>query len=114
MYFCICLPNHICQVGRLAVKTSCDSWLEHIYQVGVSRYTNEDLINSKHLNIYQKKIKFSEGGAKKLAADFAFFRQWVDSTTLLTPDSKRYLLSLTIFTFTYINVNILTYLLTVN
>ena len=39
------------------MKTSCDSWLEHIYQ---------------------KKIKFSEGGAKKLAADFAFFRQWVE------------------------------------
>ena len=50
------------------MKTSCDSWLEHIYQ---------------------KKIKFSEGGAKKLAADFAFFRQWVDASTLLTPDSKR-------------------------
>lgn len=67
--------------------------LNHL--AGVPLYTNEDLINSKHLNIYQKKIKFSEGGAKKLAADFAFFRQWVDSTTLLTPDSKRYLLSLT-------------------
>ena len=62
-------PTEVQQVvGRLAVKTLCDSWLEHIYQ---------------------KKIKFSEGGAKKLAADFAFFRQWVDSTTLLTPDSKR-------------------------
>ena len=32
---------------------------------------------------------FLEGGAKKLAADFAFFREWVDSTTLLSDDSKR-------------------------
>jgi hypothetical protein len=56
-------------VGRLAVKTLCDSWLEHIYQ---------------------KKIRFSEGGAKRLAADFAFFRQWVDSSPHLTDEAKRW------------------------
>ena len=55
-------------VGRLAVKTLCDSWLEHIYQ---------------------KKFKFSEQGAKQLSADFAFLRQWVDSSHHLTEDSKR-------------------------
>ena len=56
-------------MGRLAVKTLCDSWLEHIYQ---------------------KKIKFSEAGARQLSADFAFLRQWVDSNVHLTEDSKRW------------------------
>jgi hypothetical protein len=37
----------------ICAQTLCDSWLEHIYQ---------------------KKIKFSEYGAKQLAADFGFLR----------------------------------------
>jgi len=60
-------------VGRLAIKTVCDSWLEHIYQ---------------------KKIKFSENGARQLFADFSFLRQWVSSSSHLSDDSKRYLLLL--------------------
>ena len=62
-------PTEVQQVvGRLAIKTLCDSWLEHIYQ---------------------KKIKFSESGAKQLLADFAFLRQWVESSQHLTEDSRR-------------------------
>ena len=57
------------------MKTSCDSWLEHIYQVCDEKFSLNSIL---HFYLHQKKIKFSEGGAKKLAADFAFFRQWVD------------------------------------
>jgi hypothetical protein len=43
----------MCVRWAAGAQTLCDSWLEHIYQ---------------------KKIKFSEHGARQLAADFGFLR----------------------------------------
>jgi len=67
-------PTEVQQVvGRLAIKTLCDSWLEHIAQ---------------------KKFKFSEAGAIQLSKDFASLRQWIEGSQHLTDDSKRYVLLL--------------------
>lgn len=81
-------PTEVQQVvGRLAIKTLCDSWLEHIYQ-------KKFKFRWEWRGGYQKPIFqliFSECGATQLAKDFAFLRQWIEGSQQLTDDSKRYI-----------------------